>query len=363
MPALSIMIKPASALCNLRCAYCFYRDVAENRTQNEYGIMTRETEQALIEKALDFADGAPVSFVFQGGEPTLAGLDYFKNFVDDLKKRNQKNSPVFLSIQTNGTLINDEWAAFLANNNFLTGLSLDGDFDTNRFRKDESGKNAFYKILKAAEILKKHKAQFNILSVLTDYSAKRGKEIYLFFKSEGFQNIQFIPCLKPFGYKGENDLFMTESEYGNFLCDVFKLYAADYKKGRYISVRQFDNWVRLYLGGAAEQCGMNGFCARQFVCEGNGNIYPCDFYCTDDYLLGNIHKNTFSDIAFCETAKRFIEESGNAPETCKACEYFRLCRAGGCKRERQSADYCGAYKRFFKECLPLFRYFDNLKQR
>ena len=241
MPALSIMIKPASALCNLRCAYCFYRDVAENRTQNEYGIMTRETEQALIEKALDFADGAPVSFVFQGGEPTLAGLDYFKNFVDDLKKRNQKNSPVFLSIQTNGTLINDEWAAFLANNNFLTGLSLDGDFDANRFRKDESGKNAFYKILKAAEILKKHKAQFNILSVLTGYSAKRGKEIYRFFKSEGFQNIQFIPCLRPFGYKGENDLFMTESEYGHFLCDVFKLYAADYKKGRYISVRQFDN--------------------------------------------------------------------------------------------------------------------------
>lgn len=95
MPALSIMIKPASALCNLRCAYCFYRDVAENRTQNEYGIMTRETEQALIEKALDFADGAPVSFVFQGGEPTLAGLDYFKNFVDDLKKRNQKKQPCF----------------------------------------------------------------------------------------------------------------------------------------------------------------------------------------------------------------------------------------------------------------------------
>ena len=95
MPALSIMIKPASALCNLRCAYCFYRDVAENRTQNEYGIMTRETEQALIEKALNFADGAPVSFVFQGGEPTMAGLDYFKHFVKTVKDLNYKKSPVF----------------------------------------------------------------------------------------------------------------------------------------------------------------------------------------------------------------------------------------------------------------------------
>ena len=318
MPPLSIMIKPASALCNLRCEYCFYRDVAENRKQNEYGIMTRENAKTLIEKALHFADGAPVSFAFQGGEPTLAGLDYFRNFVSDMNEINKNRSPVFLSLQTNGTLINGEWAEFLA--------------------------------------------KYNILAVLTGYSARNGKKIYNFFKSEGFKNIQFIPCLKPFGYYGESDLFMTVREYGDFLCDVFSLYAEDYKKGRYISVRQFDNWVRLYLGGAAEQCGMNGFCARQFVCESNGNIYPCDFYCTDEYLLGNIKDTNFEEIAFCDTAKKFIESSANTPETCKSCEYINLCRAGGCKRTRQSADYCGAYKKFFKECLPLFKYFESLKQ-
>lgn len=362
MPPLSIMIKPASALCNLRCKYCFYRNVAENRKQNEYGIMTRENAKTLIEKALHFADGAPVSFAFQGGEPTLAGLDYFRNFVSDMNEINKNRSPVFLSLQTNGTLINGEWAEFLAKNKFLTGLSLDGDFDANRFRKDENGKNSFYKILKAADTLKKHGAEYNILAVLTGYSARNGKKIYNFFKSEGFKNIQFIPCLKPFGYYGESNLFMTVREYGDFLCDVFSLYAEDYKKGRYISVRQFDNWVRLYLGGAAEQCGMNGFCARQFVCESNGNIYPCDFYCTDEYLLGNIKVTNFEEIAFCDTAKKFIESSANTPETCKSCEYINLCRAGGCKRTRQSADYCGAYKKFFKECLPLFKYFESLKQ-
>ncbi len=362
MPALSIMVKPASSLCNLRCEYCFYRDVAENREQIEYGIMTRETARTLIEKALVFADGEPVSFTFQGGEPTLAGLGYYRDFVSDLKMLNAKKSPVFLSMQTNGVLINSDWARFLAENHVLTGLSLDGDFNANKFRKDENSSNAFYKVIKAAETLRKHGAEFNILAVLTGYTARRGKEIYRFFKSEGFKNIQFIPCLKPFGFNGESELFMTESEYADFLCSVFSLYAADYKKGKYISVRQFDNWVRLYLGGAAEQCGMNGFCSRQFVCESNGNIYPCDFYCTDEYLLGNIKENSFSDIAFCGTAINFIKESGNAKQECKGCEYFYLCRAGGCKRTRQSADYCGAYKKFFKKCLPLFKNFEDLKQ-
>lgn len=361
MPPLSIMVKPASALCNLRCEYCFYKDVAQNREQSQYALMTRETAAALIKKSLSFADGAPVSFTFQGGEPTLAGIDYYRNFVADLNELNTHNSPVYLSIQTNGMLINAEWAQFFANNNFLTGLSLDGDFEANKFRKDEKGRNSFYRILKAAEILKKHGAQFNVVSVLTGYSSRKGAEIYKFFKSEGFKNLQFIPCLKPFGFEGDSELFMTPSEYADFLTDVFPLYADDYKKGRYISVRQFDNWVRLWLGGAAEQCGMNGFCSRQFVCESNGNMYPCDFYCTDEYLLGNINELAFEDIAFCDTAKKFVNGSAEMPDRCADCEYLKLCRAGGCKRTRQSADYCEAYKKFFKECLPLFEYFDNLK--
>ena len=363
MPCVSLMIKPASSLCNLSCDYCFYRDVAKHRESPRFAAMTEETAEMLIQKALRFADGQAVSFTFQGGEPTLCGLSFFTYFAKTVKRLNRKSSPIFYSLQTNGTTLNDEWASFFSENGFLVGLSLDGDERGNRFRKTPAGESTFQTVLAAAEMLKKHKVEFNILTVLTGDCAENGERVYRFFRDHGFRYLQFIPCLRPFGSTEQSELFMTSAQYADFLVHVFRLYTEDYLRGQYVSVRQFDNWVRLYLGGAAEQCGMNGFCARQFVCEGNGNIYPCDFYCTDDYLLGNIHKNTFSDIAFCETAKRFIEESGNAPETCKACEYFRLCRAGGCKRERQSADYCGAYKRFFKECLPLFRYFDDLKQR
>lgn len=357
MPPLSLMIKPASSLCNLSCEYCFYRDVAEHREHLGFGIMTHETATRLIEKALIFADGKPVSFAFQGGEPTLAGLPYFEHFVRTVREKNEKSSPVFYSIQTNGTQINAAWARFLAKHNFLTGLSLDGDFDGNKFRKTPSGQNTFHQIQNAAAVLQKHGAEFNILTVLTGYCAENGERIYRFFRKKGFRYLQFIPCLRPFGSTEDSELYMTNAQYADFLIRVFNLYVKDYVRGQYISVREFDNLVRMYLGQQPEQCGMAGHCAHQFVSESNGNIYPCDFYCTDEYLLGNIADTDFSAMAQCETAVRFIKESLPVPERCRSCKFFPLCRAGGCKRTRESADYCEAYKAFFSACLPLFRVF------
>ncbi|UKI23188.1 MAG: radical SAM protein [Anaerotruncus sp.] len=140
MPPISLMIKPASSLCNLSCEYCFYRDVSEHREHLGFGIMERETAKTLIRKALDFANGNQAAFAFQGGEPTLAGLDFFKYFVRTVKELNTKHSPVFFSIQTNGTMITDEWAKiFFTANRFLVGLSLDGDYERNKFRKMPNG--------------------------------------------------------------------------------------------------------------------------------------------------------------------------------------------------------------------------------
>ena len=124
-----------------------------------------------------------------------------------------------------------------------------------------------------------------------------------------------------------------------------------------MSIRQFDNWVRMYLGERAEQCGLMGHCTHQFVVEGNGNIYPCDFYCTDEWLLGNINEADLESLAKGEKARDFIMESLNVKTECKQCRFFPLCRGGGCKRNIESADYCKAYKRFFGACLPLFRMF------
>lgn len=361
MPPVSLMIKPASSLCNLSCEYCFYRDVSEHREHMGFGIMEKETAEVLIKKALSYADGENVAFAFQGGEPTLAGLDFFRFFTETVKKHNVKNSRIFYGMQTNGTLIDKEWALFLKENQFLTGLSLDGDYEGNLFRKKPSGQNSFYTVLKAVELLKKYGADFNILTVLTGYCAENGERIYKFFRSQGFRFIQFIPCLRPFDSEEKSNLYMTAEQYGDFLIKVFNLYVKDYVRHDYTSIRQFDNWVRLYLGQPTEQCGMLGHCTHQYVSEANGNIYPCDFYCTDEYFLGNILETDFSTMQKSETARNFIRESLEIPEKCKSCNVYGLCRGGGCKRTKVSEDYCRAYKRFFNSCLPLFRVFINEK--
>ncbi|MBR3754359.1 MAG: radical SAM protein [Clostridia bacterium] len=362
MPPVSLMIKPASSLCNLSCEYCFYRDVSEHREHLGFGIMTKDTARVLIEKALEYADGESVAFAFQGGEPTLAGLDYFRFFVNTVKELNQKKSPVFFSIQTNGTVLDENWAEFLHENGFLVGLSLDGDFEANKFRKKPNGESSFYSIIDTARLLEKHRVEFNILTVLTGYCAENIERIYGFFRFHRFGYLQFIPCLRPFGSTEKSELYMTPEQYADFLIKLFNLYVKDYVRHRYVSIRQFDNWVRLYLGQPTEQCGIKGHCSHQFVSEANGNIYPCDFYCTDEYLLGNILESDFSQMERSETAVNFIKESLVIPERCKECELYPICRSGGCKRTQQSEDYCKAYKKFFTACLPLFRVFVNEKQ-
>lgn len=362
MPPLSIMIKPASSLCNMRCRYCFYHDVSNIREVKSFGVMSESTAENLIKKAFDFAEGESVAFAFQGGEPLIAGLDFFKSFVDLTKKFNKLNNKVYFGLQTNGTLLTNEWAKFFAENNFLIGLSLDGDKKTNRFRVDENYENAYEKIIEASKILKSHKVDFNILTVLTGYCAENIDTVYKSLTGKGFKYLQFIPCLRPFGDKTESELYMTNRQYAKFLIHGFNAYVKDYVRGDYTSVRYFDNLVHLFLGNPTEQCGMCGHCMHQFVAEGNGNIYPCDFYCTDEWLLGNINDSDFDELAHCEKATEFLRESLKADEKCRQCKFYPLCRGGGCKRMRNDRDYCEAYKAFFSACLPLFRVFINEKK-
>lgn len=358
MPPLSIMIKPASSLCNLRCKYCFYCDVAESRDVPNFGVMNEATAENLIKSALDFADGSSIAFAFQGGEPLIAGLEYFRFFVRIVKENNKKNSQIFFSVQTNGTLISDEWCDFFRENEFLVGLSLDGDREGNRFRVDEKGNNVYFKILKAAEKLKRHEVEFNILIVLTAFCAERCEKVYKYFRDGGFKYLQFIPCLRPFENDGaESELYMTDRQYASFLIKTFNLYVKDFVRGNYVSIRYFDNLVRMYLGERPEQCGLCGVCGRQLVVEGNGNLYPCDFFCTDEWLLGNINEISVRSALTGSKAERFVGESFQTEEKCKKCRFFLLCRAQGCKRQRIHADYCKAYEAFFSSCFPLFRVF------
>lgn len=357
MPPLSVMVKPASSLCNMRCRYCFYSDVSQNRSVQSFGVMQAHTAENLIQKTLAFAGGCRVAFAFQGGEPLLAGLDFFKQFVALAERYNVQGSQIFYSLQTNGTLVNDEWAQFFREKHFLVGLSLDGDYRFNKFRLDSSGSNAYRAILHGAEILQKHAVDVNILTVLTGFCADHIDEVYKSLTAKGFKYLQFIPCLRPFGDTTENEMYMTVRQYAKFLIHGFNAYVKDYVRGDYTSVRYFDNLVRLYLGEQPEQCGMCGHCMHQFVAEGNGNIYPCDFYCTDEWLLGNINDSDLQTLAHSQKAADFLKRSLQCEEKCKACRFAPLCRGGGCTRQKSDRDYCEAYKAFFSACLPLFRVF------
>lgn len=357
MPDLSIMVKPVSGECNMRCEYCFYRDVASRRGTYGFGRMDARTARILVSKALDFADGHKVYFVFQGGEPTLAGLGFFKNFVSVAKELNFRNSEIFFSLQTNGTLIDEEWCAFLKENDFLVGLSLDGNAEGNRYRTNAAGESTFHKAVRAADLMQEYGVQFNVLCVVTGYVADHIEQQHDFFVSKGYKYIQYIPCLRPQGDTSDDPMYLTVDQYARFLVTAFNRYVRDFIKGNYVSVRGFDNWVRMATGEMPEQCGYLGHCSRQFVVEANGNVYPCDFYCTDEYRLGNINLMTFETMAKSRRAEGFFRESLSIPEKCKHCNYYGLCRAGGCRRQRESGDYCEAYKIFFSSCMPLFRVF------
>ena len=150
------------------------------------------------------------------------------------------------------------------------------------------------------------------------------------------------------------DFYLDEKSYALFLLSAFALYQKDMANGDYTSIRQFDNFVRLAHFERAEQCGMNGYCTHQFVIESDGSVYPCDFYCTDEYLLGNISDKDFFTLEHSNKAVEFIKESLVVDETCKSCEYYMLCK-GGCKRERRDVEKCKAYKTFFRFALPYLK--------
>ena len=370
MPPVSLMIKPASSNCNLRCKYCFYHDLASCREMPSHGMMTLDTLEDILKKAFEFADGSMVMISFQGGEPLLAGKDFFRGFAAMLPRLNTKRSAVHVGVQTNGTLIDEEWCDIFLKNRYLVGLSLDGDAVTNVLRIDAKGEDTFDRVYSAAKMLQAKKVDFNILTVITKPVVDNISRVYSFFRKNKFKHLQFIPCLKPLGMpkadtpesfyengdEAENmmnaeDFHINAEDYEIFLKKAFSLYTRDYIDGRYTSIRLFDNFVRLAHSQRAEQCGMNGHCTHQYVIEADGEVYPCDFYCTDEYSLGNILDTDFAKLERSPKAIKFIEESLGIEEKCKECNYYRLCK-NGCKRERIDLDKCTAYKNFFPYALP-----------
>ena len=344
---LSIMVKPASSACNLRCEYCFYTAVAKKREVFDKGMLSLETSEKMISSAFECSKDF-VGFVFQGGEPLIRGIDFYREFVSLVKKYNTSGVEVSFAVQTNGTLLNDEWCEFFRENNFLVGVSLDGNEEQNKYRVYPNGSASFGDIMGGIELLKKHNVQFNVLSVLTKNLANTFRDSYKFFKSMGLSYLQYIPCLRDFD--SDDDVYvMNNEDYLNYLNSAFRMYYNARLRGTPFSIRQFDNYVLLAHGSCPEQCGMKGGCSEQFVVEGDGSVYPCDFYCNDEQCLGNINDTSFAKMRKSKKALDFISSSFEKKDECSECKYYYLCRGGGCKRNNASFNYCETYKKFFSQ--------------
>lgn len=352
MKYISFLIKPASASCNMRCRYCFYADVAEHRAVRSHGVMGRDVMEALIDRALGLGDDAQISFAFQGGEPTLAGLDFFRAFVsrvDELRTHQR----VTYAIQTNGYVIDDAWASFFHEHRFLVGVSLDGYRDLHDWlRPDAQGAGTFSRVMHAIEVLRAHEVEFNVLTVLTAQLARHPQKLYRFYRDHHLDYVQLIPCLP--GLDDEADEFsLTPELFASFYRVFYRQWLDEYQHGHYRSVTLFDNVIPLFAGVVPQQCGMLGQCAPQFVVESSGDVYPCDFYVLDQYRCGNICTNTLEELATCDALRTFLTEPRRACAVCADCPFEQICHRN-CKRLNIAyyrEDYCG-YRAFLEEAAP-----------
>lgn len=355
MPFVSFLIKPASSACDLRCRYCFYRDEASHRAVPDAGRMAPETAQALLRQGFALAGpGGTVSFLFQGGEPTLAGLDFFRAFTDRARALCPPGVETRFSIQTNGVLLDEDWAAFFRENGYLAGLSLDGTQALHDlYRTDAAGRGSWSAAARAAGLLRRYRVPVNALCVVTAQCSRQPEAVYASLKALGFDHMQFIPCLDPIGRpRGGENYSLTPEAYGDFLCRLFDVWFSDWRRGRYRSVRLFEDYVNLLTGAPASTCATLGQCGGCFVAEADGSIYPCDFFALDRWRLGRLDRDSLADMAAGPAAAAFLAWGREKPAACGGCRWRPLC-AGGCKNDWVDGEngpenyYCPAFRRFF----------------
>jgi len=344
MKYFSILIKPASSICNMKCKYCFYYDVADHREIRNYGIMNENTMKVMIDQILSyFQEEVVITYSFQGGEPTCAGLEYFKCFVEYVEDKKNSYHHIQYAIQTNGLLIDDEWLSFLKENHFLVGISIDGSKTYHdEVRVDGTLKGSHERVVNVIDRMEKMGIEFNVLTVLTAQLAQHPKELFEFYLENKMDYIQLIPCLPPLEVK--NDYYaLTPQAFFDFYDVFFSLWLKEYEKDHIISVSHFDNLISLFADKPPLMCGYLGFCSMQFVVESNGDVYPCDFFVLDQYRIGNIKENSIEALAKSQVTGLFLQEEKRNSKLCGYCRYIKICN-GQCKRMNicyYDDEYCG----------------------
>lgn len=360
MQSLTLLIKPASGNCNMRCKYCFYVDEMNNRSVQNLGIMNEETLYNILDKTLHYVKRS-LSIAFQGGEPTLAGLAYFEKLIDLVEELNTEKIEVTYAIQVNGYNLDDSWVSFFKKHNFLVGISLDGIQEVHdKYRIDARGEGTYDKVMASIELLKKYEVDFNILTVVHADTTKNVNQMYNLFKRNKLGYQQYIECLDPIGEEpGGQEYSLTPEKYGEFLIALFKKYYRDMSQGNYVYIRYFENLMGILVGQQPESCAMCGRCGEYLTIEADGSAYPCDFYVLDEWRLGSFNTDSIDDMAKKRGELQFVEHSIPVPEECQACRWYSLCR-NACRRNCEPTTsshrgvnyFCKSYKMFFEYAYP-----------
>ena len=354
-PLNSILIKPAGADCNMNCAYCFYLKKSELYPDTISHRMSAEVLEETTRQFLEEASNS-ATFAWQGGEPTLSGLSFFQKAIEFQKKYCPGKS-VRNALQTNGLLIDREWAAFLRKNQFLVGLSLDGpEHIHNRYRFLKGGQGSWSQVVDRAKLLLDSGVAVNALTVINDYSVKFPEQIYEFHKKLGLNYMQFIPCLEPDPANPGNRASFCPSpeDYGDFLVKLFDLWMGDFRDGRETtSVRFFDSLFFAYVGFEPPECTLLPECGVYVVVEHNGDVFPCDFFVDYRLKLGNIRESSLIDLLNSDAQKVFGQRKSALPESCLNCSWLQFCR-GGCPKDRRFNPanpelnyFCDSFRMFF----------------
>ncbi|WHX49469.1 anaerobic sulfatase maturase [Paenibacillus woosongensis] len=349
-----VMWKTVSEDCNLACDYCYYSTCA-GKPGPKINRIDSSILEKFIQEYMSISKGR-ASFTWQGGEPLLAGLSFFEEVVELQVKHAPPRTSISNSLQTNGTMINEKWAAFFKTYQFLIGVSLDGPQSIHDARRvDSRGAGSFDRVMKGIEVLRGHDVDFNILTVVHQGNVGKAQELMRFYEEQGFAYIQFIPCMsfrsQQIGMPGVYEI--TPEEYGNFLCEAFDYW---YNEGKpRTSIRFFDNMLSSYLYRDPELCILSAGCSTMLVLEQNGDVYPCDFYIHEDWKLGNAATHSIEELLAHPLRDKFLGMKPTLPEMCRTCEYQRLCH-GGCPRNRKwtedlsasEVDYfCASYKQIY----------------
>ena len=378
-----IMAKPIGPVCNLRCTYCFYTEKDALFPKDENYRMSDEVLEAYVRKYIASQRAPEVPFVWQGGEPTLMGLDFFHKVVR-LQQRYSGVKRIKNSLQTNGTLLNDEWCRFMARHRFLVGFSLDGPEDIhNLYRVGRRGRPTFKTVMNGLKLMQKHGVEFNVLACVTRESARRPLDVYHFLKEQGVQYIQFIPVVerksnpvaKNLGLRLASPPALNEEEteivtpwtvepgsYGDFLIQIFDEWVRQDVSS--VFVMNFEWALAAWAGVLSSTCNFAPRCGRSVIIEHNGNIYSCDHFVYPDYRLGNVVSGNLKDMIESDSQVAFGAAKETAlPQYCRQCNWLFACH-GECPKHRfvktptgePGWNYlCRGYERFFNHVDPYMR--------